>query len=227
VATRTVTHKVTTHAAAPVAAVPVAAASVAAAPPATAATKAPPVVDLNAKPAAPAKPAAAPASSGFQLNQNELMLGAGALALIAVAAAAIAMRRRRRRLDDEAADYAYAEPVAETAPEPMPQHDPIFDQQPATATVAAAPAAGSAFAWGGAQPAAETSDDESDRMPGESWVERAYRGPSPANPSVSLKARLKRAAFFDKREREVEAGKAEPVDTDAGLPEAMDESELA
>lgn len=54
----------------------------------------------------------------------------------------------------------------------------------------------------------------------ESHVDRAMRGPTPDNPSLSLKTRLKRAAFFDKREREVEAGEAEPVDAAAGLPEA-------
>ena len=54
----------------------------------------------------------------------------------------------------------------------------------------------------------------------ESHVDRAMRGPTPDNPSLSLKTRLKRAAFFDKREREVEAGVAEPVDAEAGLPEA-------
>ena len=55
---------------------------------------------------------------------------------------------------------------------------------------------------------------------GESHVERAMRGPTPDNPSLSLKKRLKRAAFFDQRDREVAEGKAEPVDADAGLPEA-------
>ncbi len=54
----------------------------------------------------------------------------------------------------------------------------------------------------------------------ESHVERAMRGPTPDNPSLSLKKRLKRAAFFDKRDREVAQGRAEPVDPDAGLPEA-------
>jgi hypothetical protein len=54
----------------------------------------------------------------------------------------------------------------------------------------------------------------------ESHVDRAMHGPTPDNPSLSLKTRLKRAAFFDKREREVAAGTAEPVDADAGLPEA-------
>ena len=61
----------------------------------------------------------------------------------------------------------------------------------------------------------------------ESHVDRAMRGPTPDNPSLSLKKRLQRAAFFDKREREVEAGKAEPVDPDAGLPEAMVEEQAA
>ena len=54
-----------------------------------------------------------------------------------------------------------------------------------------------------------------------SHVDRAMRGPTPENPSQSLKKRLKRAAFLDKREREVAQGKAEPVDPTAGLPEAV------
>jgi hypothetical protein len=55
----------------------------------------------------------------------------------------------------------------------------------------------------------------------ESHVDRAMLGPTPDNPSLSLKKRLKRAAFFDQRDREVAAGKAIPVDADAGLPEQM------
>ena len=55
----------------------------------------------------------------------------------------------------------------------------------------------------------------------ESHVDRAMLGPTPDNPSLSLKKRLKRAAFFDQREREVAEGTAEPMDTDAGLPEQM------
>ena len=53
----------------------------------------------------------------------------------------------------------------------------------------------------------------------ESHFDRAMRGPTPDNPSLSLKTRLKRASFFDKREREVEAGEADAVDPEAGLPE--------
>ena len=58
----------------------------------------------------------------------------------------------------------------------------------------------------------------------ESHVERAMLGPTPDNPSLSLKKRLKRAAFFDQREREVAAGNAERVDPDAGLPEQLVEN---
>jgi hypothetical protein len=61
----------------------------------------------------------------------------------------------------------------------------------------------------------------------ESHVDRATRGPTPDNPSLSLTKRLKRAAFFDQREREVAAGEAEPVDADAGLPERMLEEAAA
>lgn len=55
----------------------------------------------------------------------------------------------------------------------------------------------------------------------ESHVDRAMRGPTPDNPSLSLKKRLKRAAFFDKRDREAAQGQAAPLDADAGLPDAV------
>jgi len=104
--------------------------------------------------------------------------------------------------------------------EPVIHHEKAVIHEPEPAMIAP-----SAFAWGNDDHSAETQVADDDRRPGESWVERAYRGPSPGNPSVSLRARLKRAAFFDKREREVAAGTAEPVDTDAGLPEAMVEEQ--
>src|SRR5205807_3712142 len=90
----------------------------------------------------------------------------------------------------------------------------------------------SAFAWGNqgqAEKPARASEpmaEQGDRRPGETWVERARRGPTPNNPSASLRHRLSRAAFFDKREREVAAGLAQPIDTSAGLSRAMiDEQE--
>ncbi len=230
-ATRTVTQRTMTrtrHAAVPAAAARAAAPAQPAAPVASqSAVK--PVIDTSATPASPAPTAAAKTSGGMD-NSTAMELGGGALALIALGAGAWALSRRRRRAEDEAIYEDSYEPEAEVAeepemvaaverePAPMPRHDPI--EQPNIV----APAA-SAFSWGRPDPATQAEDDGSDRRPGETWVERAYRGPSPANPSVSLKNRLRRAAFFDKRERDVEAGKAEPVDTDAGLPDAMVEEQ--
>ena len=141
------------------------------------------------------------------------MLGGGALALLALGGAAFAMRRRRRH-DDEvmAEDYAIEEDVVhDPVPEPVPvavtpRHDPAESWTPA---IAAAPLASNST-W---------SSGETERHKGETWVERAHRGPTPDNPSLSLRKRLKRAAFFDARERQVAEGTAEPVATDAGLPE--------
>jgi len=199
-----------------------------------------PIVDLSKSPAlagkADAAPAAKPAHTGRQIgpvkvgaltlgpvDERTAEIGGGAAAILALGAIGLALRSRKRRRDDEAAwDYDNLEPAAEepAAQEPMTLTHEVHQPQPAIV----APEA-SAFAWGKDQPCDNPTDDGSDRCPGETWVERAYRGPSPANPSVSLKARLHRAAFFDKREREVAAGKAEPIDPDAGLPEAMVEEQ--
>jgi hypothetical protein len=149
-----------------------------------------------------------------------MIAGAGVLALIIIGIIAFAMMRGRRRsqeeqewADEQSMAYESFEP--EAAPEPV-----VHDMQPAI--VAPEP---SAFAWGNDkatdEPARTEEAGNDDRLPGESWVERAYRGPSPLNPSVSLKNRLKRAAFFDKRERDAAAGLAEPVEPSAGLPDAL------
>jgi resuscitation-promoting factor RpfA len=210
--TRTATHA--TPPAAPVAARPAAQSTVK------------PLVNLNSTPAS-AKPAAAPTRTP---NNPMLIAGAGVLALLIIAAAAFALMRRRRRvaedawIDEEPMQYEPAETAMVNEPEPAPIGN---EEQPPIV----APAA-SAFAWGddASSRAGEESMVEDERQPGESWIERAYRGPSPSNPSVSLKARLRRAAFFDKRERDAAAGKAEPLDTSAGLPDALvreQEDELA
>lgn len=116
-----------------------------------------------------------------------------------------------------------AEPVAaESVPAgtitATPRHDPV-EQRGFLAPSAAA------FGWDRPQHDDQVGEDD-DRRPGESWVERAERGPSANNPSLSLRKRLKRAAFFDQRERDVAEGTAVPVDPDAGLPENLDETEI-
>ena len=192
-----------------------------------------PIVDLSQSPAISgqsATPAAQPARSkpvatigGAPIDERTIEIGGGALAIVILGSAVLAMRsRKRRRADEEAWDYEAAEPATDEAPaeEPMTLTQPVSEPQPAIV----APAA-SAFAWGKDQPCDNPTDDGSDRCPGETWVERAYRGPTADNPSVSLRTRLKRAAFFDKRERDVAAGIAEPVEMDAGLPDAMIEEQ--
>jgi resuscitation-promoting factor RpfA len=219
VAAPTVTRTVAKRAA--VSAAPATAAATPA--PAAAAPPAPqaaPVVRLDAKPA----PAAKTPSSQPIDNDTLEIAGGGLLALLALGGiASVVIGRRRQRREKEMADaqvLAYEPFETAAAPEPAPA---AHHEEPATAA--------SAFAWGdqaqGDEPA-PSSDVQAvgdDRRPGESWVERAYRGPSANNPSVSLRTRLKRAAFFDKREREAAAGTAEPVDASAGLPEAMVEEQ--
>ena len=212
--THTVTRTTTTHAVAPAPAPAAAAPASAPAAPQSAVT---PVVDTSAQTApAPAATAAKPAG-----NDETLPIAAGGvLALIALGGGAFALSRRRRDAaeDEWFDDESLAHEPVDAQVEPEAVHEPmIHEEQPAIV-------APSAFAWGNERQSQERDADD-DRLPGESWVERAYRGPTPNNPSVSLKARLKRAAFFDKRERDVAAGKAEPVDMDAGLPDAMVEEQ--
>jgi hypothetical protein len=153
----------------------------------------------------------------------------GVLALLILGGGAAALARRRRENEEwvEEGSMAY-EPAEATAAETAAEPAVVHEEQPPIV-------APSAFSWGNAENSGETSPsadavDQEERRPGETWVERAYRGPSPSNPSVSLKTRLRRAAFFDKRERDAAAGLAEPLDPTAGLPRAMSreqEHELA
>jgi hypothetical protein len=172
-------------------------------------------------------------------SNNEVPIAAGgALALLAIGGAAVAMKRRRAEDDEEEwieEDRFDDEPVA-TYEEPAVVEDQPSVEEPAPQPVRFEQQNGflappvSAFSWGNNERAAaepEPQVEQDDRRPGETWVERAYRGPSPLNPSVSLKTRLRRAAFFDKRERDAAAGLAEPVDPTAGLPARMVEEQLA
>jgi hypothetical protein len=156
-------------------------------------------------------------------HDNTVPIAAGGvLALLAVGSAAVAINRRRDEENEEwAANDGFSTAADDRHSVELASDDALIDEQ---RNIVAPPA--SAFQWG-QDPAKSTQEDRTDdRQPGETWVERAYRGPSPLNPSVSLKTRLKRAAFFDKRERDAAAGIAEPVDPAAGLPERLvDEGE--
>jgi hypothetical protein len=175
-----------------------------------------PIVDLSQSPAVSGTPAAAtpakpPAKKIGPVDERTAEIGGGALAVLLLGGAALAMRsRKRRREDEEAWDYDAVEPAAE-APEPTTQT--VHETEPPI--VAPEP---SAFAWGNGERRERAESDCEDL---DSWIERAECGPTADNPSHSLKKRLKRAAFFEKREREVAAGEAAPIDPDAGLPEAM------
>jgi len=170
-----------------------------------------PIVDAR-PPAEQAAIAPADTKPALNVDENALMLGGGALALLALGGGAFAFARRRRHEDEIMEETVTDEPMT-IEPEPTPRHDVIHEEQPAIV-------APSAFAWGNSQPAETMVEGRGDdRADGETWVERAYRGPTPENPSLSLRKRLKRANFFDARERRVAAGKARPIPTDAGLPE--------
>ena len=169
-----------------------------------------------------------PAANAADNNDEMLPIAGGALALVALGGIAFAASRRRRDAEawhgdwtDETETEREAPIAAPAANATEPRHDLVSRDEQAEIV------APLAFAWGATAPPQRQAERNSgdDRLPGETWIQRAHRGPSANNPSVSLKNRLRRAAFFDKRERDVAAGIAEPIDADAGLPDSMTEVE--
>ncbi|WP_051503955.1 hypothetical protein [Sphingomonas jaspsi] len=157
--------------------------------------------------AVPTPPTAAPAEqqqaapvvvpTADQAANSDLPLiagGAGAAALALLGTGLLVTRRRRR--DNVLAEEAMA--VAQ-APEPVVDREPVPER--------------SAFAWG--KPAAASAVATSaqplprgfDTSRFGRHVQAAYRGPTPDNPSLSLKKRIKRASFFDLRERQAAAAR--------------------
>lgn len=184
---------------------------VATAPVAIAATTAPASAPADPAMVAPLPEpvAAAPIAPVADNGTNDMLpiAGAAGLGILALAGAGFVMRRRRRE-DEVVAGDDWVEPETMAA-------------APIVAPVATAPIP--AFAWSG-QPVttAPVVAAPAEAPSGLSRIEAAKRGPTPDNPSASLKKRLARAAFFDQRDRLVAAGEAVPVDAMAGLPEAMD-----
>jgi hypothetical protein len=153
----------------------------------------------------PVVPSVEPVNAEASVYADLLPLaGVAGLGLIALAAIGMILRRRKR-----------------VAPIAIDNHEPSFATTAAPAVFEekrdhpmwtnARPVAAPAFGFG-ATPAA---------APGGNRIEQALRGPTPDNPFLSLKKRLKRAAFFDQRERQVRAGVAERVSPMAGLPRRM------
>jgi len=150
-----------------------------------------------AEPAAPAvKPM--PVETQKSVTQtdggDEILPIAGAgLAILALAGGALALGRRRRDADAEERLLAprtenaprepgYVAPIA-TSAAPILARDSRADSFIADAPVTAVPAGFDLSRFG-------------------RHTRAAYQGPTANNPSHSLKRRLKRASFFDQRERE-------------------------
>jgi hypothetical protein len=105
--------------------------------------------------------------------------------ILLLAGGAFALSRRKRRDGEDEMVYETIEPEA----------TPAVVMVPASAPIAPAPMAPAMAATASALP------DGFDISRFGPHVQAAYRGPTEDNPSLSLKARLKRAAFYDRRER--------------------------
>ena len=189
-------------------AAPAASASAANAVPAPTAQEAAPLAATDPALIAPpiaAEPEPMPVEEPAQalaLDDDALPIAAGAgLGLLLLGGAAAGLRRRRRKHEfvrEPVSEPAFARPVRVEPVAHRPAPSPAREMAPKP--FMAAPAAGTA---------------------GLSHVERAKRGPTPENPFLSLKKRLKRAAFFEQRDRAVAAGRAKAVDPMAGLPDRL------
>jgi len=137
-------------------------------------------------------PAPQPVAQAQPTEDNDVLPIAGAgLAVLALAGGAFALTRRKRREEDY-------EPWPEEAAAAPAQREELALTEPAPVYAAATPVAST-----------EVRDDAPaanipagfDLSRFGRHVQAAYRGPTPDNPSLSLKNRLRRASFYDQRER--------------------------
>jgi hypothetical protein len=140
----------------------------------------------------------APASTNLMADDALPIAGAAGLGLLALGGIGLAVQRRRRRREEMQhfkANQAYLDEHPEAA---TPQvNEPAF-ARPARPWIAAT-----------APESAVSTDAPRSKLP-EGFdlsrfgphVRAAYLGPTPDNPSVSLKYRLRRAAAMDQRARQ-------------------------
>ena len=160
-----------------------------------------------ATPPAAAAPAAAATQTTHATSMDDEALpiagGVGLAVILLGGAAAYGLSRRRREHGEDAllVESAPVEPVAVPAAEPV---------------------------IASAAPAAMTARDQMPKtLPNGFDISRfgrhaqaAYVGPTPDNPSLSLMRRLKRASFFDQREREAAARTGQAAPTAAPVAQA-------
>lgn len=115
--------------------------------------------------------------------------GAGAV-ILALAGAGMAVRRRKRRHDEDEFEQDWRAETA-IAAEPMGEPEPLWDP-PVREPAAMAPAKTAQ---------ADDLSEDFDTSKFGPHVQAAYRGPTPENPSLSLRKRLKIAGELDRRER--------------------------
>jgi hypothetical protein len=130
----------------------------------------------------------------------------GALALLILGAGAFGLSRRRKSVENPEITPVRHEVPAIPVVRREAELSPAYITPPVRER--------SAFSWG------RSDADRATLTP----IERAQRGPTSDNPSVSLKKRLKRAAFFEQRERDAAAGRAVSVSRWAGLPDRLVDS---
>ena len=161
-------------------------------PPEIAAPAAAPV----AAPADPALTEAPVAIDHMTVDEALPYAGAAGIGLLGLLGAGMVSRRRRRRREDELEEAKWQQIVAaddDGAIAPEPERAEIA---PAPAFVRPEPAAAAPIA------AASGLPDGFDTSKFGRHVQAAYAGPSPDNPSQSLKRRLTVGHFLDKKEAE-------------------------
>lgn len=172
-----------------------------AATPATAAPLAEDVVPMAPAPeVAPAvEPAPQPVAKAQPADNDDVLpvAGAAGLAALALAGGAFALTRRKRR------DESYEPLPEEAAAAPTPREELALTEP--------APVYAAATVSGDAPTTALPSGFDLSRFG--RHVQAAYRGPTPDNPSLSLKNRLRRASFYDQRERMAAETATQPAQT--------------